>query len=133
MVRLLGFIAFCACLTFGCSGLGALAAPEPTKRPVALSDLAGIWEYELDRAKGTKATVDLRADGTFTIEGSTCFSGSGKWSIDRSLLRFSFASGTGKSCGVTVPGWYIYDREDHGYGIIGGERDPDGWPVWLRR
>jgi hypothetical protein len=97
--------------------------PSPTSRPVTMADGAGRWTYGY---QDHMVTVHLNADGTFIIENSPSQSGAGIWSLVGPDIEFAYDDGG------RMWGWYIIDRRDGDFAIMGGEGDPDGWGVLAR-
>lgn len=92
--------------------------PSPTSRPVTMADVAGRWTYGYQEHM---VIVQLNADGTFIIENSPESSGVGTWSLVGPDIEFAYDDGARMCC------WYIIDRREGDFAIMGGDGDPDGW------
>lgn len=140
-VSILAFAALIVLLV-SCRRCQYIDVPPPTKEPVPKSALNGTWYYHTVR--GTKASVDLRADGSFeqrldvsSQSASTVVNGT--WELSgANLLLFGFRYSEGADADFSalhnVPvTFYITTWYTKGFAPYGGDGDPDVYEVWRRK
>ena len=107
----------------------------PTKRPVALTDIAGTWRYNADFG-ATAITLQLEKNGTFiqtvNLSGKLApIRQFGTWKLQGSSIELEeFLMKEIEGWKVTSRRFDIVDtgRFSKGFSILGGaDLDPDGW------
>jgi hypothetical protein len=127
--------AFAASILTGC-GVGM---PPPTQKPVALSDVAGEWQYG-GMYPGDRARITFDTNGTFVLimryDSGAAFTNRGTWALsgaDLELTPFwtTAIGGTPKRLEQHERSrWWITDWYTKSLAPFGGDSlDPDQWTL----